>query len=71
MLFRSYQYVFRTYPEYFAPTLKHKLGPNLYRLSQIVSGRQALATLDTRRMRGRKLTDVFGDWVVPEVAGVS
>ena len=45
----EYQYVFRTYPEYFAPTLKHKLGPNLYRLSQIVSGRQALATLDTRR----------------------
>ena len=67
----EYQYVFRTYPEYFAPTLKHKLGPNLYRLSQIVSGRQVLATLDTRRMRGRKLTDVFGDWVVPEVAGVS
>lgn len=61
----EYQWLYRTYPEYCAPNLKHNFGRQMYRLSQVVSGRQIASTLDTRRHRGKKLTDVFGDWVVP------
>jgi glycosyltransferase involved in cell wall biosynthesis len=52
------------YPRY-RTRRRQWLGMNYYRLTQVLSLRQVRATLETRRNRGRKLTDVFGDWPVP------
>jgi hypothetical protein len=43
-------------------TKRQHIGLAWYRLLQILSGRQLRALAETRRNRGRKLTDVFGDW---------
>ena len=67
----EYQWLYRTYPEYCAPNLKHKAGRGFYWLTQLASGRKPASLLDTRRQRGRKLTDVFGDWHVPTPAPLS
>jgi glycosyltransferase involved in cell wall biosynthesis len=67
---QEYQWLYRQYPEFCEPNLKHKAGKAFYRLSQLATGRRLRSALDTRRHRGRKLTDVFGDWHVPAAASV-
>jgi hypothetical protein len=54
----------RTHAKYpqFLETPRAKVGLPVYKLTQILSGRHLMATLDTRRNRGRTLTEVFGDW---------
>jgi len=49
------------FPQYLR-SWRQYVGLPYYRLSQIVSLRYPRAKLETRRNRGRKLTDVFGDW---------
>jgi glycosyltransferase involved in cell wall biosynthesis len=61
----EYQFLYRTYPEHCAPSLKHGLGRAAFRATQVLSGRKIRSALETRRQRGRKLTDVYGDWTVP------
>ena len=68
---QEYQWLYRTYPEYCAPNLKHATGKAFYRLSQLLTGNKLRSLLDTRRHRGQKLTAVFGDWQVPTPAAVT
>lgn len=61
----EFAWLHRQYPEFCAPSLKHKAGLAWWRASRAVSPRKLYSILETRRHRGRRLTDVFGDWVVP------
>ncbi len=54
------------WPQYLE-TPRRRIGLPFYRLSQIVSLRHPRAWWETRRNRGRKLTDIFGDWGPPVV----
>lgn len=54
----------RSYPQYPSQSLKGTLGRAAHRTQQVLSGRHPAALLDSRRMRGRKLEDVFGAWSV-------
>lgn len=60
----EYQYLFKHYPEYCAPSPKHAVGRTAYRVWQVLNGRRLRSKLESRRLRGRKLTEVYGDWVV-------
>jgi glycosyltransferase involved in cell wall biosynthesis len=52
------------WPQYLETKRQH-IGIPWYRLSQILSLRHPRAVWETRRNRGRKLTEVFGDWGPP------
>ena len=49
------------WPQYLETKRQH-LGMPFYRLSQMLSLRHPRAWWETRKNRGRKLTEVFGDW---------
>jgi glycosyltransferase involved in cell wall biosynthesis len=49
------------HPEYLTSNRRH-FGLLFYRMSQVLSGRHIKASLETRQNRGRKVTEVFGDW---------
>ena len=53
------------YPEYCGPSVRHALGIAGWKASRLVNPNKYISVLETRRWRGKKLTDVFGDWVVP------
>jgi glycosyltransferase involved in cell wall biosynthesis len=55
----------REYPEFCGRSLKHSAGIAMWHASNLLGGRKVRSLLESRRLRGRKLTDVFGDWVVP------
>jgi glycosyltransferase involved in cell wall biosynthesis len=52
------------WPQYLESPRRH-VGMPFYRLSQMASLRHPRAWWETRRNRGRKMTDVFGDWGPP------
>ena len=52
------------WPQYLETPRRH-IGLPLYRLSQILSLRHPRAVWETRKNRGRKLSEVFGDWGPP------
>ena len=52
------------WPQYLESPRRH-MGLAFYRLSQIVSLRHPRALWETRKNRGRKLAEVFGDWGPP------
>ena len=52
------------YPHYLESWRRH-IGLPFYRASQLISGRHLRAAAETRQNRGRKMTDIFGDWKVP------
>jgi hypothetical protein len=52
------------WPQYLETPRRH-IGLPLYRMSQILSLRHPRALWESRKNRGRKLTDVFGDWGPP------
>ena len=54
------------YPEYFGSAVRTAAGALAYRATQIVSGRYLKAGLDTIGNRRRPVSEVFGDWHVPE-----
>ena len=58
----------KKYPQY--PTQFDGLAParKAYQLGVLLNGSYLRARVETRRHRGRKITDVFGDWVVPQPA---
>ncbi len=56
--------VHQRWPQYLESRRRY-LGVPFYRLSQIVSLRHPRARWETRRNRGRKLSEVFGDWGPP------
>ncbi len=51
------------YPQYLKSPRRY-IGRRYYHLTQLLTGRQIRATLETRKNRGKKLVDVFGDWEV-------
>lgn len=53
------------YPQFSPPPWRCHAGQIAFRLSQILNGQHLLALLQTRRTRGNRLVDVFGDWIVP------
>ena len=57
---REEQWMRDNYPQYNADNMKHKLGLTLYKATQILSGRHLAAAADTRRFRGKTLSEVFG-----------
>ena len=58
----------KKYPQYSTQAGGHPLALPLYRAGVLLNGRYLRAREETRRFRGRKITDVFGDWVVPQPA---
>jgi glycosyltransferase involved in cell wall biosynthesis len=60
------------YPHYPTRNGGKPLALVAYRVGEILSGRYPLSALESRRLRGKKLTDVFGDWATlsPLAAGV-
>lgn len=54
----------QSYPQCPRQSVKGTLGRAAHRAQQVLSGRQPAALLDSRRMRGKKLEDVFGAWSV-------
>ncbi len=58
----------KKYPQY--PTQKdgQPVARALYQAGVILNGSYLRALRETRRFRGRKITEVFGDWVVPQSA---
>jgi glycosyltransferase involved in cell wall biosynthesis len=54
------------YPEYFPGGWRARAALVSYRFRHLLSGRYPLAAWDSRRFCGKKLTDVFGDWHVPD-----
>ena len=57
---REEQWMRDNYPQYNADNLKHKFGLNIYKATQILSGRHLMAMADTRKFRGKTLAQVFG-----------
>jgi GT2 family glycosyltransferase len=53
------------YPQYPTRQDGQPLARLVYQVGLILTGRYPLAKLQTLRHRGRKLTDVFGEWIVP------
>lgn len=53
------------YPELTKSNVKHTVGRFAYYVSQFSSGRTWASMRDRWQHRGRKLTDVFGDWSYP------
>ena len=53
------------YPQY--PTARdgEPLARLVYQAGEVLSGRYPMARLQTARVRGRKVTEVFGDWSCP------
>jgi hypothetical protein len=49
------------HPQYIAHS-RSRIGLTAYRAMQILSGRHLRAASETRQHRGKKLTEVFGDW---------
>ncbi len=49
------------YPQ-FLETRRQHLGLLYYRLTQVLSGRHLLAARETSRNRGKRVTEIFGDW---------
>lgn len=47
------------YPEYCNRSLKHTVGVNIYRLKELVRGRYLADWLISRRLKGRRLSDVL------------
>jgi glycosyltransferase involved in cell wall biosynthesis len=60
----EHRWLCETHPRFSDLRMRTKLAVPLYRLSQILSGRYPRALIETRRWRGKKLTEVFGDWRV-------
>ncbi|HSI35140.1 MAG TPA: glycosyltransferase, partial [Tepidisphaeraceae bacterium] len=54
------QWMRENHPHYCARTPKHALGQFAYRVAQVLTARHPRALADTRRHRGRTLTEVFG-----------
>jgi glycosyltransferase involved in cell wall biosynthesis len=57
---REEQWMREHFPQYCADTTTHRLGVWTYRATQILTGRQLAAKMDTQRWRGKKLSEVFG-----------
>jgi glycosyltransferase involved in cell wall biosynthesis len=55
------------HPQYTVTPRRHA-GLAFYRAAQVLSGRQVRAGIDTRRYRGRRLADVFGEWPMATLA---
>lgn len=53
------------YPAYHSNSWQHWAGQRLYKLWQATSPTRLGGLLQTRRWRGSKLSDVFGDWPAP------
>ena len=53
------------YPQLVHSGLKSLLGLAAFRAGHFLSGRYMSAQMDTRRYRGKLLTDVFGSWEMP------
>jgi glycosyltransferase involved in cell wall biosynthesis len=64
---REYQeehdYLKKQYPEFYGGPA-HRVARLLYGMSQFLSGKHPRARLETRRLRGRLMTEVYGDWTV-------
>jgi hypothetical protein len=58
-----------TYPRYSDKSPRTRLSVPVYRLWQVLTGRYPRAAIETRRWRGKKLTDVFGEWNVAGCEG--
>ena len=56
------------YPQYPTQAGGHPLALAVYRAGVVLKGSYLRARSETRRFRGRKITEVFGDWVVPAPA---
>lgn len=59
------------YPRYHARGLQHRAGQVIYRAGQLLSPIRWASVTQSRRLRGRKLVDVFGDWIVPTLEAVN
>lgn len=62
---QEYRMMDQEYPRYRGRSLRHRIGPAVYRATRLLNGEYFGSAADTKRAKGRKLTDVFGDWKVP------
>ena len=60
--------VVRRYPQFNPRRMKGRVGMLAYRFVQLMNGLYLRGRLDTMRFRGRKMTDVFGEWAVSSTA---
>ena len=58
----------RRYPQFKPRRVNRWVGLLAYRSVQLMNGLYLRGRLDTMRFRGRKMTDVFGEWVVSSTA---
>jgi glycosyltransferase involved in cell wall biosynthesis len=59
----EYAFLDRNFPHYHARTARHYLGRAMYKTLAILSGRELAARRDTRAWRGKRVEEVFGDWI--------